>query len=224
MAKVAAELAEVRARAGGAPPGPAGPAALERDAIVTIVQDSVRPEMAALTKRVKAVESSVKSFSEKLGSDVEVWQAAVNTELQQALTKVKDQLKLHEADVEALRKAVEERGAKSAEGGGAPVDGEAVNKRLKVVESSVKSFSEKLGADVEAWQKAMNAELQSDVEALTSSGGAPGGEGAKLPVDASAAQAALQKRVKVLEATLAAHEMALQAHTETLEAHATWLE
>ncbi len=326
MAEVAAELAEVRARAGGAPPGPAGPAALERDAIVTIVQDSVRPEMAALTKRVKAVESSVKSFSEKLGSDVEVWQSAVNTELQQALTKVKDQLKLHETDVEVLRKAVEERGAKGAEGGGAPVDGEAVNKRLKVVESSVKSFSEKLGADVEAWQKAMNAELQSaigkvkeqmrlnheqvtkmaddvasmrsaanlsgagagaaadvaalskrlkaveesvktfsaklgtdveawqqaintelqsalgkvkeqvhknadavqkverDVEALTSGGGAPGGEGAKLPVDAAAAQAALQKRVKVLEATLAAHEMALQAHTETLEAHATWLE
>jgi NAD(P)-dependent dehydrogenase (short-subunit alcohol dehydrogenase family) len=37
MADVAAELAEVRARAGGAPPGPAGPAALERDAIVNIV-------------------------------------------------------------------------------------------------------------------------------------------------------------------------------------------
>jgi archaellum component FlaC len=327
MADVAAELAEVRARAGGAPPGPPGPAALERDAVVTIVQDAVRPEMAALTKRVKVVESSVKSFSEKLGSDVEVWQAAVNAELQAALTKVKEQLKLHETDVDAIRKAVEEGRGKGGEGGaasGGGVDGDAVNKRLKVVEASVKSFSEKLGADVEAWQKAMNSELQGaiakvkeqmrvnheqvtkmaddvaamrsaanlgggatsaagdvaalgkrlkaveesvktfssklgtdveawqqaintelqsalgkvkeqvfknadavqkvtrDVEALT--GDKPAGaDGGKAPPDA-AAQTALQKRVKVLEATLAAHEMALQAHTETLEAHATWLE
>ena len=36
--------------------------------------------------------------------------------------------------------------------------------------------------------------------------------------------AALIKRVRVLEATMSAHEAALQAHTETLEAHATWLE
>jgi len=36
--------------------------------------------------------------------------------------------------------------------------------------------------------------------------------------------AAVAKRIKVLEATLSAHEMALQAHTETLEAHASWLE
>jgi archaellum component FlaC len=210
----------------------------------------------AVNKRLKVVESSVKTFSEKLGADVEAWHKAMNAELQSAIAKVKEQMRVnHEQvtkmadDVASMRQAAN-LGGTATTAAGAAADVAALGKRLKAVEESVKTFSSKLGTDVEAWQQAINTELQSalgkvkeqvfknadavqtvahDVEGLT--GGKPpeGGDGAaaaagaKGPHDA-AAQAALQKRVKVLEATLAAHEMALQAHTETLEAHATWLE
>ena len=198
----------------------------------------------------------MKTFSEKLGADVEAWQKAMNAELQSAIAKVKEQMRVnHEQvtkmadDVASMRQAAN-LGGTATTAAGAAADVAALGKRLKAVEESVKTFSSKLGTDVEAWQQAINTELQSalskvkeqvfknadavqkvahDVEGLA--GGKPpeGGDGAaaaagaKGPHDA-AAQAALQKRVKVLEATLAAHEMALQAHTETLEAHATWLE
>ena len=130
-------------------------------------------EVAAIGKKIKAVEESVKSFSTKLGADVEAWQQAVNTELRDALSKVKEQ----------------------------------VHKSAEVVDK-----------------------CQRDVEALAA-GRAPsppspeGGAGEpSAPVADAAAFAAMAKRIKVLEATLSAHEMALQAHTETLEAHASWLE
>jgi hypothetical protein len=101
---------------------------------------------------------------------------------------------------------------------------------------------------VEAWQQAINTELQTalskvkeqvhksadlvykcqrDVEAVAA-GRLPDptgktGEPSAAPVDADASSAVV-KRIRILEAKLSAHEMALQAHTETLEAHASWLE
>ena len=333
---------------GTAPPSVAGAAALEKDAIVGVVNEAIQPEMGKLGARVKSVEVSVKAFSERLGNDVEVWQAAVNSELQAALGKVKEQLKLHGDDVEVLKKnqvalagAMEHASASDKEalgrrvkgvedsvkafsaklggdvevwqkqfnaelqaavaklrenvksnheevsklaedvgaimagrgrggggeaataaggaGAGAASDVAAMGKKIKAVEESVKSFSTKLGEDVEAWQRAVNAEMQAaltkvkdqvhrnaevvgkcqrDVEALAagrppspeggkehSAGGGGSGSGSDSGSGAEKGVVlAMGKRIKVLEATLSAHEMALQAHTETLEAHASWLE
>ena len=133
--------------------------------------------MATMGKKIKAVEESVKSFSTKLGGDVEAWQQAINTELQAALTKVKEQ----------------------------------VHRNAEVVG--------KCQRDVEA----MAAGRPPSAKAGGKEGGAAAAAAGAGSSDA-AIVAALGKRIKVLEATLSAHEMALQAHTETLEAHASWLE
>jgi hypothetical protein len=188
-------------------------------------------EVAAMAQKVKTVEVSVKAFSTKLGADVEAWQKQMNEELQAAASSLREAVKCNHEEVSA-QVAV-------------------IGKKVKAVEESVKSFSTKLGADVEAWQQAINTELQSalskvkeqvhknaevvgkclrDVEAVAAgrapSPHSPKGEAGEpcAPVADAAAFAAMAKRIKVLEATLSAHEMALEAHTQTLEAHASWLE
>jgi hypothetical protein len=232
-------------------------------------------EKEAVGKRIKGVEESVKAFSTKLGGDVEAWQKQMNAELQAAVAKVRETVKSNHDEVAKLAEevgaikgggaggggAAPAGAAAGAGGGGAAAGAEvaAMGKKIKAVEESVKSFSTKLGGDVEAWQQAINTELQAaltkvkeqvhrnadvvgkcqrDVDALAAGRppSAKGGEGGAGKAEAGAAGggsssgaeaaaiATMTKRIKVLEATLSAHEMALQAHTETLEAHASWLE
>jgi chromosome segregation ATPase len=78
LSAAAKEIEKLRAAKAAAPPAPANVdssgGGLARADTIKLIQETIRPDLEALTKRTKAMESAIKSFTEKLESDVELWQ------------------------------------------------------------------------------------------------------------------------------------------------------
>jgi len=137
------------------------------------------PRLVGLTKRMAGVEDNVKTYSDRLGKDMDAWQHTLDKDVKTAIEAVRvqtvansDALAEASREIETLRAraataaAAPPKAAAESEGGrGLARDDtvaliqetvrpelEALTKRVKTMETAIKSFTEKLESDVESWQ------------------------------------------------------------------------
>lgn len=139
-------------------------------------------KLVGLGKRMGGVEDSVKSYSDRLGKDMEAWQSTLDDDVKGAIEAVRAQTVANSDALSAAAKEIEKlRAAKAAapppsESAGADAGGglarsdtiklvqetirpdlDALTKRTKSMEAAIKSFTEKLESDVEMWQVSTHA-------------------------------------------------------------------